>query len=173
MPRLPQIGSDHNQWGDILNEFLSVAHNPDGTLKADQVSPPGPQGPQGPVGPQGPQGPAGQNGTDGADGAAGPAGQDGAAGAQGPQGIQGPQGPQGPIGPEGPEGPAGPPGTTTWAGITDKPTEIAAGTTKAEARAAVDAVGSSTIATLWTGTQTAYDAIGVKDPATLYVIQEP
>ena len=158
MPRLPQIGSDHNQWGDILNEFLSVAHNPDGTLKADQVSPPGPQGP------------AGQNGTDGAVGPAGPAGQNGA---QGPQGIQGPQGPQGPIGPEGPEGPAGPPGTTTWAGITDKPTEIAAGTTKAEARAAVDAVGSSTIATLWTGTQTAYDAIGVKDPATLYVIQEP
>ncbi len=149
MPRLPQIGSDHNQWGDILNEFLSVAHNPDGTLKADQVSPPGPQGP------------AGQNGTDGAVGPAGPAGQNGA------------QGPQGPIGPEGPEGPAGPPGTTTWAGITDKPTEIAAGTTKAEARAAVDAVGSSTIATLWTGTQTAYDAIGVKDPATLYVIQEP
>lgn len=32
----------------------------------------------------------------------------------------------GPIqGPEGPEGPEGPPGTTTWAGITDKPTTLA------------------------------------------------
>lgn len=40
-------------------------------------------------------------------------------------GIEGPQGPVGPEGPEGPEGPAGQtgaPGTTTWAGITDKPT---------------------------------------------------
>ena len=32
MPRLPQPGADDGTWGDILNEFLSVVHNPDGTL---------------------------------------------------------------------------------------------------------------------------------------------
>lgn len=34
MPRLPQPGSDKNTWGDILNEFLSTAHNTDGSLKS-------------------------------------------------------------------------------------------------------------------------------------------
>lgn len=34
MPRLPRPGQDQNTWGKILNEFLSVAHNADGTLKA-------------------------------------------------------------------------------------------------------------------------------------------
>ncbi len=33
MARLPQPGADNNTWGDILNEFLKVEHNPDGTLK--------------------------------------------------------------------------------------------------------------------------------------------
>lgn len=32
MARLPTPGSDSGSWGDILNEFLSVAHNSDGTL---------------------------------------------------------------------------------------------------------------------------------------------
>ena len=34
MPRLPNPGSDNNQWGDILNDFLGVEHNSDGTLKS-------------------------------------------------------------------------------------------------------------------------------------------
>src|SRR5574338_455110 len=34
MARLPQPGGDKNTWGEILNEFLSVEHNSDGTLKA-------------------------------------------------------------------------------------------------------------------------------------------
>ena len=34
MARLPVPGSDNGQWGDILNSYLSVAHNPDGTLIA-------------------------------------------------------------------------------------------------------------------------------------------
>jgi len=34
MPRLPQPGSDQGTWGDILNDFLGVEHNPDGTLKS-------------------------------------------------------------------------------------------------------------------------------------------
>lgn len=33
MPRLPQPGSDKGTWGTVLNDFLSVEHNPDGSLK--------------------------------------------------------------------------------------------------------------------------------------------
>ena len=33
MTRLPQPGSDDGTWGTILNDFLSVEHNTDGTLK--------------------------------------------------------------------------------------------------------------------------------------------
>lgn len=34
MTRLPVPGSDDNVWGDMLNDFLSVDHNADGTLKS-------------------------------------------------------------------------------------------------------------------------------------------
>ena len=33
MPRLPEPGGDTGTWGALLNEFLSVEHNTDGTLK--------------------------------------------------------------------------------------------------------------------------------------------
>lgn len=33
MARLPTPGSDVNSWGDVLNEYLSVSHNADGTLR--------------------------------------------------------------------------------------------------------------------------------------------
>lgn len=33
MARLPQVGQDNNTWGEVLNEYLSVSHNADGTLK--------------------------------------------------------------------------------------------------------------------------------------------
>lgn len=33
MARLPQPGGDANIWGDVLNDFLAVEHNSDGTLK--------------------------------------------------------------------------------------------------------------------------------------------
>src|SRR5215213_201558 len=33
MTRLPQPGNDSGIWGDVLNDFLGVAHNSDGTLK--------------------------------------------------------------------------------------------------------------------------------------------
>jgi hypothetical protein len=33
MTRLPTPGGDKNNWGDILNAFLAVEHNNDGTLK--------------------------------------------------------------------------------------------------------------------------------------------
>lgn len=34
MSRLPSPGGDAGQWGTILNDFLSVEHNADGTLKS-------------------------------------------------------------------------------------------------------------------------------------------
>lgn len=34
MPRLPVPGEDKGQWGEILNRFLAVEHNDDGSLKA-------------------------------------------------------------------------------------------------------------------------------------------
>lgn len=61
----------------------------------------------GPSGPQGPQGPAGATG---------------AKGDKGDPGIQGVQGIQGPA------GATGPAGTTTWSGITDKPSTFAPST---------------------------------------------
>jgi hypothetical protein len=34
MARLPQPGADSGVWGSVLNDFLGVEHNTDGTLKA-------------------------------------------------------------------------------------------------------------------------------------------
>lgn len=67
MARLPIPGEDSNTWGDILNDYLRVSHNADGTIKQSALT----QGPAGAVGPPGPQGPAGPAG------AAGPAGPPG------------------------------------------------------------------------------------------------
>lgn len=38
MARLPQVGSDDNTWGEVLNEFLEVSHNADGTIKDQALS---------------------------------------------------------------------------------------------------------------------------------------
>lgn len=38
MARLPTVAGDNDAWGDVLNDFLSVAHNSDGTLKASGIS---------------------------------------------------------------------------------------------------------------------------------------
>lgn len=35
MARLPTIGGDKNNWGNVLNEYLSVSHNNDGTIRSD------------------------------------------------------------------------------------------------------------------------------------------
>jgi hypothetical protein len=35
--RLPKPGSDAGDWGTILNAFLEVAHNADGTLQSDTI----------------------------------------------------------------------------------------------------------------------------------------
>jgi len=33
MSRLPSVGGDNDDWGNILNDYLTVSHNNDGTLK--------------------------------------------------------------------------------------------------------------------------------------------
>lgn len=36
-PRLPEVGHDEDNWGVILNEYLSVSLNADGTIKDDYL----------------------------------------------------------------------------------------------------------------------------------------
>lgn len=38
MSRLPKVGGDEGNWGDILNDYLAQAHNPDGTLRDGSIS---------------------------------------------------------------------------------------------------------------------------------------
>lgn len=38
MARLPQVGGDDGNWGEILNDYLAAAHNADGTLKTGSVT---------------------------------------------------------------------------------------------------------------------------------------
>jgi len=39
MARLPTPSGDKGSWGGILNEFLEVSHNTDGTLKPGAIPP--------------------------------------------------------------------------------------------------------------------------------------
>lgn len=63
MARLPKPGSDKDVWGKILNDYLSVAHQPDGTIKPEVLN--AAQGPQGPTGDPGPKGDKGDKGDQG------------------------------------------------------------------------------------------------------------
>src|SRR6266567_4136675 len=38
MARLPTVGADDGNWGTVLNQFLQVAHNSDGTLTSVGVT---------------------------------------------------------------------------------------------------------------------------------------
>ena len=38
MARLPTLGGDDGTWGQVLNDFLSVSHNSDGSLKGNAVT---------------------------------------------------------------------------------------------------------------------------------------
>ncbi len=69
MPRLPIPGQDSGQWGNLLNEYLGVSHNPDGTIKPGALPP---SSGVGATGPTGPQGATGSSGPIGATGATGP-----------------------------------------------------------------------------------------------------
>ena len=147
MSRLPQPGGDQGEWGAILNDYLSQAHKPDGTLKNNSVNAsmlaPGSvtetsldqsvrdqiaaaTGLPGPTGATGPQGNPGVIGATGATGATGAASTvPGPTGATGPQGIQGEPGPasvQGATGATGPQGNPGAIGATGAASTVPGPT---------------------------------------------------
>ena len=103
MARLPTPGSDGGNWGNLLNDYLSVSHNPDGSIKTSAI-PSSSDGPTGATGPEGPTGPAGSTGATGATGpigATGTSGQDGPTGPQGTSGLPGATGPTGPSGDDG------------------------------------------------------------------------
>ncbi len=99
--RLPIPGSDKGNWGQILNDYLSQSHNPDGTLKAGAVTTPSIQSDaitESKLDPivrsklNSSTGTQGATGSQGATGPQGPAGSDGATGPQGPAGAVGPTG---------------------------------------------------------------------------------
>ncbi len=125
------------------------------------------------VGPKGDAGEAGPQGIQGVQGIQGSPGADGPQGIQGPKGDTGATGPSGPAGADGadgadayevavaagfvgtraewlaslvgPQGETGPAGTTSWAGITDKPTTLAGyGITDAADAAPVQSVAGKT-----------------------------
>ena len=143
----------------------------------------GPQGEQGIQGEQGPQGPAGPQGAKGERGEKGEKGEQGAQGIQGEQGTQGPAGPQGEQGiqgeqgPQGPQGPQGEPGT----GVSSDEVQtminssLTGYSTTTQMNAAIsnavqNKVSSTSVTTIWRGTQSQYDAIAVKDNNTLYFV---
>ena len=144
MPRLPIPGKDQGTWGQILNDYLSQAHKPDGNLKPSSVSEstltpqlktkidqgvgatgasgasgtPGSQGATGSSGPAGPTGSPGVAGTVGATGPAGATGAPGQDGTNGQDGIDGQDGTNGATGATGPQGPQGDPGPASTVGAT-------------------------------------------------------
>lgn len=139
MARLPIPGKDAGEWGQILNDYLSSAHNSDGSLKNNIISTAnlsqeiqqkldiiaGQQGATGPSGPAGPVGATGASGGPGQPGATGPSGSQGMVGATGVNGATGATGPvgpastvPGPTGATGPQGPQGEPGPASTQGAT-------------------------------------------------------
>jgi len=123
MARLPTPGGDDGTWGDILNQFLEVAHNPDGSLK-NVLNTSGNQTVSGNktflISPSVPAptlsgDAANKSYVDSAVNSSGGGVQGGvgATGPTGPAGDTGPQGSTGSAGPTGATGPAGPGGGMT------------------------------------------------------------
>ncbi len=190
MPRLPHPGGDAGNWGQILNDYLSAAHNSDGSLKPDAVNPStiqdnsipeskldptvksklnsgggtpgatGPVGATGATGPQGTQGASGLAGPQGATGATGATGPQGPAGASGTPGTQGASGTPGATGATGPQGATGPTGTTGSTGATGA-TGLAGSQGATGAVGATGAPGATTIAGI-SGLQGALDLRAVE-----------
>ena len=111
--RLPTPGSDTNQWGDILNNYLLVSHTPSGSLKPNSVGATQlqnniisidnftPELQQQILNATGSQG---EKGDKGEQGEKGDKGDPGERGEQGPQGTPGAQGQPGQDGSDGQDG---------------------------------------------------------------------
>ncbi len=104
----------------------------------------------------------------------------GGQGPQGPEGPQGPQGPQGDPGPQGPKGDTGPAGTTTFASLTDQPTDNAALASALNAKADASDVHNATItvnaygaaAGSFTVNQASAGTINIPEPTVNLVVEE-
>ncbi|HMR38577.1 MAG TPA: hypothetical protein PKE10_03335 [Candidatus Saccharibacteria bacterium] len=140
--RLPIPGGDQNNWGEILNDYLLVSHNTDGTIRTGALGAAHIQDGTITLAKLSAALQAQLSSGNGVDGReieirttathiqwryvgtptwtdlvalttiTGPAGSAGAAGAQGPQGPIGPTGANGTQGTQGPQGPQGPQGST-------------------------------------------------------------
>ena len=156
MARLPSPGGDTGTWGDILNQFLTVGHNPDGSLKntVDLISSQSISGSKTFV--TSPTVPTPTLGGDTANKSyvdnvvsTGPTGPIGATGASGPAGVTGATG-AGVTGATGPIGASGPAGATgaTGAGVTGATGPIGAsgpaGATGATGATGVTAISGAT-----------------------------
>ncbi len=160
MARLPIPGGDDGAWGDILNEFLEVGHNFDGSLKGvvktsgnqtvggTKTFSSSPQVPtpnsasdaatkayvdandSGATGATGPSGATGSMGGQGATGTQGATGSQGATGTQGATGATGSQGATG-SGSTGATGPQGITGVTGATGVQGSTGATGAGSTGA------------------------------------------
>lgn len=123
------------------------------------------------VGTQGPQGERGEQGPQGIQGIQGEQGPQGPQGERGEQGIQGEQGPQGPAGPQGEPGTgvsSDEVQTMINSSLADYSTTTQMNT--AISNAVQNKVSSTSVTTIWRGTQSQYDAIAVKDNNTLYFV---
>ena len=96
-------------------------------------------------------------------------------GPQGERGLQGEQGPKGDKGDTGKQGPQGDPGTTTWEGITNKPTNLATETfvTNKIAEASLSGTDASTISgySIVVLTEEEYNELGTIDGNTIYIVK--
>ena len=136
----------------------------------------GEQGPQGIQGEQGPKGDKGYTGEPGPKGIQGPKGDKGDTGEQGPKGEKGDTGQQGPKGDKGDtgeqgiqgiQGPKGDKGDTGDNGVTPHIDSTTGNWFIGETNTGVKA-GAYSVQIL---TQAEYDAISVKDPYVIYIIQ--
>ena len=183
-----------------------TASGPD-TAKIFNFAFSGLKGAKGDTGDQGPEGPAGQDGARGSDGQDGAAATvavgtttTGEAGTQasvtnsgsasaavfnftipkGEKGGKGDTGPQGPQGDPGPQGPKGDPGTTTFAGLTDQPTDNTALKSALDAKADTSDVHNATITVnaygaavgSFTVNQAGNTTINIPEPTVNLVVEE-
>lgn len=175
MTRLPNPGGDDGTWGDILNDFLRVSHNDDGSLKNVAHS----SGDETIAGiktfSSSPQVPtptsssdattkayvdstagAGSTGPTGPTGTTGPSGVTGATGA----GVTGPTGPTGVTGPTGLTGATGTNGATGPTGATGADSTVPGPTGPTGATGNTGLAGGSTI---WRGAWVTATAYSVDD----------
>jgi hypothetical protein len=170
--RLPLPGQDDGTWGDILNAFLEVSHNSDGTLSTTAVANAlptpistanlgtgtastsnflrgdgtwaVPSASAGATGASGPSGATGATGAMGIQGTQGYTGASGANGATGAAGSQGFTGASGTVGTSGATGATGTAGSTGASGATGPIGASGSGSTGATGASGTNGINGAT-----------------------------